>query len=233
MAEKKRSKSDLVADQMMRFIREGRWKVGEKLPPEPALEREFDVSRVCLRESLKKLEVIGILEIRQGDGTYVREINLPRFMEPLFFMMSVDAESINDIYELRIALEGNAYKKSAQLCANENLEHITALVREMDNCFRVGDLTGFSVADRSFHEYILEISGERLTIMFCGMFREIISEHISKLNSDPRVLQQAQIEHKQILWAIKQKQPELVGQLMAMHLERSRLDILRMVNFQS
>ena len=102
---KKKYKYDIVADQIIEEIRKGRWKIGDKLPPEGELAAELQVSRVCLREGLKKLNVLGIVKIMQGDGTYVNEVNPAEFMKPLFTLMTVTENNIDEIYDARIFVE--------------------------------------------------------------------------------------------------------------------------------
>ena len=103
---KKKFKYDMVADQILEEIKRGRWSVGDKLPSESELVSEFAVSRVCLREGLKKLNVLGILKIVQGDGTYVNEINFTEFMKPLLSLMSVTENDIDEIYMVRTLVQG-------------------------------------------------------------------------------------------------------------------------------
>ena len=105
---KKKYKYDIVADQILEEIRKGRWKVGDRLPPEAELALEFCVSRVCLREGLKKLNVLGIVKIMQGDGTYVNEVNPSEFMKPLFNLLTVTENDIDEIYNARLFVESGA-----------------------------------------------------------------------------------------------------------------------------
>ena len=85
---KKKFKYDIVADQILNEIKTGVWTVGDKLPAEARLIERYGVSRVCLREALKKLSVIGILNIVQGDGTYVNELIPSHVFEPFLPLLS-------------------------------------------------------------------------------------------------------------------------------------------------
>lgn len=226
MATKKRYKSDLIVEQFLGYIKNGRWKVGDKLPSEQKLIAEFDVSRVCLRESLIKLEVMGVLEIIQGDGTYVTEVNPARFVEPLFSIMSIDKNSVNDIYEVRIALESNAYRKSALKRTENDLKKISGLVDEMEEAARCYNFSKYSKYDREFHDTIMHISDERLLIMFYDMFRDITNQYTHYLNTNVEIVERTKYEHRQILWAISEKKGEFAAQLISMHLERSKTALL-------
>lgn len=235
---KKRYKSDLVVEQFLGYIKNGRWKVGDKLPSEQKLLTEFDVSRVCLRESLIKLEVMGVLKIIQGDGTYVTEINPAQFVKPLFSIMSIDKNSINDIYEVRIALESNAYRKSALIRTEDDLKKLSGLVDGMEEAARCYNFSEYSKYDRKFHDTIMNISDARLLLMFYDMFRDITNQYTYYLNTNVDIIERTKHEHRQILWAISEQKEEFAAQLITMHLERSKrallakgiLDNLHLVN---
>ena len=226
-AEKKRKyKSDAIVEQFLKLIKEGRWKVGDKLPSEQKLVDEFGVSRVCLRESLIKLEVMGVLDIIQGDGTYVTEVDPARFINPLFSMMSIDKDSINDIYDVRIPLESSAYRKSALLRTDEDLKKLSDLVVGMEAAAKCYNYAEYSQYDRNFHDKIMRISQARLVIMYYDMLRDITNQYTHQLNADSEIVERTIHEHRQILWALQERHAEFAGELIAMHLERSKKALL-------
>lgn len=222
----KRHKSDMVVEKFLEDIKNGRWKVGDKLPSEQKLLTEFDVSRVCLRESLIKLEVMGVLKIIQGDGTYVTEVNPANFAKPLFSIMSIDENSIHDIYEVRIALESSAYRKSALLRTEDDLKKLSGFVDRMEEAAKCYNFSEYSKYDRQFHDTIMKISEARLLIMFYDMFRDITNQYTYYLNTNVEIVERTKHEHSQILWAIAEKKEEFAAQLISMHLERSKRALL-------
>ena len=124
---KKKYKYDIVADQILEEIRKGRWKVGDRLPPEAELALEFCVSRVCLREGLKKLNVLGIVKIMQGDGTYVNEVNPSEFMKPLFNLLTVTENDIDEIYNARLFVESGACRLAAKTERRRRLRYLSVI----------------------------------------------------------------------------------------------------------
>lgn len=227
---RKKYKSDLIVEQFLEQIKSGRWKIGDKLPSEQKLVQEFDVSRVCLRESLIKLEVMGVIEIIQGDGTYVTEVNPAKFVEPLFSMMSIDKDSINDIYEVRIPLESGAYKKTALLRTEEDVKKLSELVKKMEAAAKCYNFSEYSQYDRRFHDMIMKISDSRLLNTFYDMFRDITTYYTHDLNTNTEIVERTLHEHKQILWAIEEKNGDFAGHLISMHLERARRALLKKTN---
>ena len=73
---KKISAADQVFDEMRQFILDKTWNVGDKIPTETQLSEQFDVNRLTVRVALQRLQALGILDIRVGDGTYVRELDM-------------------------------------------------------------------------------------------------------------------------------------------------------------
>ena len=224
MAEKKqaRYKYDIVADRILEDIASGKWKVGEKLPSEAQLIEEYDVSRVTLREGLKKLSVLGVLRIVQGDGTYVDEIVPSRFMEPLLPLMAYSAENINEIYDARICVESGACRLAAQKCTKEYLNRMEELLRNMSDAVDLNDYESYSMYDRKFHNLILSIADNKILETIDGMFGEIIANYISRVNQDPTVIRKSMCDHWELLWAFQSGKGDYAGAIMSEHLERAR-----------
>ena len=78
------TKCDYVVEQLKESIISGEFKSGDQLPPEGALCEKFGVSRITVREALKKLNMMGLVEIKQGKGTFVKTVDLGLFMKQLF-----------------------------------------------------------------------------------------------------------------------------------------------------
>ena len=135
--EKKKQKNELVADRIMEEIRKGRWNVGDKLPSEADLVQEFDISRVSLREGLKRLNVLGILRIQQGDGTYVNEIDVSEFMKPLLTLMSVGSQDVDEIYTVRRIVQGEACRLAAIRRTEEDVASLDSMISMMQDAIDI------------------------------------------------------------------------------------------------
>src|SRR4030095_13840330 len=77
-----------IVRQVKQMIAEGRLKSGDRLPPERDLAEKFVVSRTSVREALRALESLGLIEIRPGEGTFVREMSVESLIEPLALVMA-------------------------------------------------------------------------------------------------------------------------------------------------
>ena len=155
---KKKFKYDIVADQILNEIKTGVWTVGDKLPAEARLIERYGVSRVCLREALKKLSVIGILNIVQGDGTYVNELIPSHVFEPFLPLLSCKEVYVVEIYDARYVVEGGAAQLFAGIRTEQDLADLEVELEEMQDASLQDDLKRFSTHDRRFHEIIISTS---------------------------------------------------------------------------
>ena len=96
---------EAIVRQVKAMIAEGRLKSGDQLPPERDLAEKFVVSRTSVREALRALESLGLIEIRPGEGTFVREVSVESLIEPLALLMLSQREAIGELFEARRLLE--------------------------------------------------------------------------------------------------------------------------------
>src|ERR687891_891705 len=94
-----------IVRQIRQMISEGRLKSGDQLPPERDLAEKFVVSRTSVREALRALESVGLIEIRPGEGTFVREVSVDALVEPLALVLLSQRAMIEELFEARRLLE--------------------------------------------------------------------------------------------------------------------------------
>src|SRR6185295_15255271 len=85
-----------IVRQVKQLISEGRFKSGDRLPPERELAEKFVVSRTSVREALRALESLGLIDIRPGEGTFVREVSIDALIGPLALLMTTQREAIGE-----------------------------------------------------------------------------------------------------------------------------------------
>lgn len=138
------SLSDEVVERLRAAIVEGRWPVGERIPPEPELMASLGVARGTLREALRALQYTGMLEIRRGDGTFVRA----RSEVPGALARS--GASLDDVLEARVALEPELARLAAERATPDDIE---ALREALIQRSQVSDEDWVEV-DVAFHEAV-------------------------------------------------------------------------------
>ena len=122
---------EYVIDNIRQMIASGELKAGQKLPSERELAEKFNVSRVPIREALKILEYMGVLDSSPGDGTYVKNTSAQNLVTKLNFSFTATADTIRDLVELRIVLETFAAYHAAQRRTDEDIAEIRQLLQDM------------------------------------------------------------------------------------------------------
>ncbi len=122
---------EYVIENIKEMISSGELKCGDKIPSERELAEKFNVSRVPIREALKILEYMGILDSSQGDGTYVRSITTEDIISKMGFAVNATAGAIADLLEVRINLETFAAYHAAHRRTSEDIHELQQLMLEM------------------------------------------------------------------------------------------------------
>ncbi|MCJ2095237.1 FCD domain-containing protein [Methylobacterium sp. J-072] len=142
----RRSLVDSTIDLIRKQIEGGHWKVGARIPKEAELAEMLQVGRNTVREAVRVLSHAMVLEVRQGDGTYVR-LNV----DPAEIMRRVTHASLRDHFELRALLETEAARRAAARRSDDDLPRLEALLEARGERPRDGDLAGFIERDIAFH----------------------------------------------------------------------------------
>ena len=121
--------SDTIVAHFEQMIVDGRLRAGQKLPSERQLAQQFNVSRPSLREAIQKLEAKGVVERRQGGGTYVVNTVNEQLTQPLFELLAKHPESQFDLLEFRHALEGISSFYAALRGTKADLERIEESIK--------------------------------------------------------------------------------------------------------
>ncbi|MET8626463.1 FCD domain-containing protein [Kitasatospora sp. NPDC004669] len=141
-----------IAEVMLEEIAGGRWRVGDRIPPEPKLLEMLGVARNTMREAVRALAHAGVLEIRHGDGVYVRARN---DTEGILRRRFAPAD-LRDILLARRALEVEAARAAAERRTPEDLARLAAIGHE--HCYGVADAVDQVEAGVAFHRAVVEAS---------------------------------------------------------------------------
>ena len=171
--------AESAAESLRAEILSGRWAVGERIPNETALTELLAVSRGTVREAVRVLISKGLLNARQGSGTYVRST-----VDASGVLDRVKRTGLRDQWEARAALDVEAARMAALRHTPEDLERLFKLLRARGTVAD-GGREAFSQRDIAFHRSIVEASGNRAIIELYDFFTSAILETIhSTLNGD-------------------------------------------------
>lgn len=148
-----------VVEQIQSMLLEGSLKKGDRLPSERDMSERFQVSRASIREALRALEIIGIIESRQGEGNFIRESFNGQVFEPLSVMFKLNKGTFHDILEYRMIFEPQAAAMAASRIDDQEKEELGNL---LDQLLRSDDDKESSALDLKIHRKIVAISGNYL-----------------------------------------------------------------------
>lgn len=164
-----------VVEQIKHMIIDGTLKKGDKLPTERELSEQLQVSRASIREAIKSLEVIGLLEARQGAGNYIKENFDQILFEPMSMMFMLESRNPKEIVEIREALELQAVVLAAKNIDEAELEAIRLLVDNIKNC---EDEEVNAAFDKEFHYTIAKASKNVLIMSVLNVISSLIDQVI-------------------------------------------------------
>jgi GntR family transcriptional repressor for pyruvate dehydrogenase complex len=218
---------DDVILQIQRLIQNGDLKPGDQLPSERDLARQLGVSRNTLREALKALKLVGVLEMHQGGGTFINEDINERLIASSFrFLALSEVQEILDLLEARKALEVATTYVAAKKAGKEEIE---ALEQSVDAMRRnINDLALCSQFDLEFHSIISVASQNVFLIELQKGIRDPLLRAMKKTMHLDKTVRRALEYHEEILTAIKNREPDLAKDAMRRHLISVEKDLKKM-----
>lgn len=213
----KRSKTDEAVDALAEMIRSGRFSVGDKLPTEPELVDELGVSRGALREAVQALAFIGVLRVRQGDGTYVSGLEPSRLLRSVGFALDLSSpETLAELYGVRRILEPVATGLAARAMTATQIDAVRSQLDAMRDAV---DAETFVLADAAFHDEIAGACGnEALRALLVSLRSESARERIRRARDDQGATARTVAEHEAILAALEAGDAELAQAAATVHL---------------
>ncbi len=198
----KRSLVDIALEHMRQRIESGTWVTDQRLPPEPALASELGMSRNTVREAVRVLTFAGLLEVRQGDGTYVRAC-----ADPLDAMKVLSRCSIEHARETRMTIEVEASRLAALRRTEADLEGLRAALADTAAHFH-GDLETYVERDLVFHCRLVDAAHNPALSELYRYFSRVIAAALRQtLGESPRS-QTLLALHGDLLDAIEQGDAE-------------------------
>lgn len=184
-------------------IQSGRWALGTRIPTEAELVERLGVSRNTLREAIRVLCVSGMLEVRQGDGSYVRAtVDLGENLRRL------GRASLREHLELRALLEAEAAALAALRRSETDLKDLDRLLAARDRHQAEPARTAFIEADLAFHRRIAQASGNRALAELYDYFCQSIRGYLQATLDDQDLPEPDQASHQAIVDAIRAGNPE-------------------------
>ena len=205
-----------IVDQIRGLIAAGRIKPGDRLPPERELAELFKASRNSVRDAIRVLEQMGLIESRQGDGTYVRSVSVEQLTEPLALLLLQSRTQMRELWEVRRVLEPALAEFAAARITDEELAELDAILEQQRRKVEAGFIA--LEEDTAFHNGIAEAARNTVMLRALDTLVDLLRQ------SRERSLQQhdrpaySLAGHRRILAALRRRDPDGARTEMLRHL---------------
>jgi len=206
-----------IVRQVKAMIAEGRLKGGDRLPPERDLAEKFVVSRTSVREALRALESLGLVEIRPGEGTFVRQVSIDALVEPLALLMVSQREGIGELFEARRLLEPSLAALAAARATPEEIQEMERILEEQSKEI-VSGRTGLA-QDAQFHAAIGAAAHNRAITRIAHAIMDLLTQSREESLNIPGRPTRSHEDHRRILAAITRRDADGARKAMLDHIE--------------
>lgn len=213
-----------VAEQIQRLISEGRFKTGDKLPPERELAEAFGVSRTSVRDAIRVLALMGLVEPRQGDGTVVRDLTPDSLVNPLASLLVRNGKQLAELLDVRKMIEPPLAARAAERAAPEEIAKLEGILQRQGEKVRRGELAVDE--DAAFHYTIATAARNGVVMRVVDVLMDLLRESRERSLQVKGRLQKSLAGHRRILAAIRRRDPQAAEAAMRRHLEEIE-DVLR------
>lgn len=212
--------ADEVAERVAEMIRDGTYEPGDRLPTISEMASRFEVGHPTLREALKKLEVLGSVEIKHGSGVYVKNNQDILLMSNPIFAGEVSSEMLFDLIDARMPIELTSVSGAARNASEEDINRLeTVLQRAGKN---LEDGKKITKMNGAFHREIALTSGNEVMAQVLDVLANLFGKEQRTLLEIYGSRKENHEEHAAIFEAIRDRDEERAEQRMREHLEGVR-----------
>jgi GntR family transcriptional repressor for pyruvate dehydrogenase complex len=208
--------TEMLVARILGLVTAGNLEAGDQLPSERKLAETFNVSRPTLREAIRALAVLGVLEIRHGGGIFVSKLGAAELLQPLTFFLTLRSTEVEKLYDARRLIEGDIAARAALTAGPDDLAALEALVAEQEAVTTSPE--AYRDVDTAFHQRLAALADNEFlaraaqSLNILGLeFRKIASE-------TPSVIRQSIADHRAIVAALKRHDGEAARAAMVAHM---------------
>lgn len=229
---KKSRQYENIVEQIRSLILKGEYRPGERLPSERELCKELEVGRPSIRDALRVLEILGLIEIRHGEGTFVRSMQVPDILESitqiLRTMFEANYDSLFDLLEVREALEVQIAILASENATDSDIEKIGNCLEGMKKNLLVPEK--LMKADDDFHRLLAEATKNDVIGLILENIRSLMFQNYKVIYSfvcqSENLSRKTFQAHKRIYEAIKENGSNKASQAMAEHMRQNKQNLI-------
>jgi len=209
-----------VADHIQQLIIDKKLAPGVHLPAERDFAEQIGVSRTVVREAIHILAARGLLEIKHGSGTIVRQVNADQISEPLNLLLQTQGFTLDHLHQVRTILEVENARMAALQATEADIASLRRILTEMDQV--KADAQGFADKDAEFHTALARTSHNPLMIMLLDSIRGPMQEIRLSVSLYPDLFATVMPDHVRIVEKVAGRDAEGAQQAMQLHLDHAR-----------
>ena len=228
---------EYVLEKIREMIAAGNSKPGARLPSEREFSSKLEVGRAAVKEAFRILEILGLIDVRHGDGSFLKEDNF-HFFESMAsavgFLRELTAETMGNFLDFRSFWEVKCAALAAKNSTEEDIEMMEIEIRRMENAQQ--NETEFKAADINFHNLMCIASKDKAIMLVVQGLRNILISFFDNVYplicSDPERRQRSFITHNNLMQAIKDHDETAAVRSMEEHLQEARKNLLESYHFK-
>ncbi len=206
-----------VTRRLLDYFTGGTVAPGTRLPPERVLATSLGVGRSAVREALAALEVLGVVDVRPGSGTYLRSATSELLPQTLSWGMLLGEPQTRELVEVRHGLEVQAARLTAQRIDDDGVRRLAEHLATM-RASR-SDFPAFVTADMRFHQEIAAVAANVLLDQMLQSVRSLVRVWVERALNDTRHAQRTCTEHAAILTALRRRDADAAAAAMSAHMD--------------
>jgi GntR family transcriptional repressor for pyruvate dehydrogenase complex len=218
--------SETQAQRILRMIESGELEVGDKLPGERSLASQLGISRSSVREAIRYLEAMGVVDTRVGLGTYVvNTMPIATIASSLSAWLSENRSEVIQVFEVREPLETQAAALAAARADDEAISEMEETLDRMAAEIEKGDTQAVTELDNRFHYLLGEATGNHLLHQVLESIQDLLMESRYAILSIPGRPERSLAEHREVLDAVRRSDPKAASEAMHVHLGNAVEDV--------
>ncbi len=205
-----------VCNYIKEYILENDLKPGDPLPPEGQLVEDLGVGHSSVREAVKSLQSLGIIEVRRGNGLFVRELNFDPMLETFLFGLQFNPHTLAELNQVRTWLEVAVIGDAVEQISDEELAKLEAVLKTWKERVQAGE--EYADLDEAFHQIIYGVIKNQTLMKLFSVFWAVFVSLENQVTHHPDP-QEVLDSHNSILAAIKARDPALTRKRLTQHFD--------------
>jgi GntR family transcriptional repressor for pyruvate dehydrogenase complex len=223
----KKGVAQSVVNRVLDLIRTGMLRAGDRLPSERNLIEILDISRPSLREALRALSILGVVDTRHGGGAYVTNLEARTLLAPLDFFLALSEANLSDSFDSRRLVELEIVRKAAERATPEDIDELNGMLLAHEKV--LSDPVAFRMLDSRFHARLSATAGnmvlERIAYGLYNMGLDVRR----RATQDLSLIRRSLGEHTTIVRSIEAHDPSKAVAAMSLHLDHIESSTRRVI----